>query len=56
MSGDKLDASGLKAINVNDSSEFEVELKTGWLKRAYNKREVEALGAKNIEIKELKKL
>ncbi len=46
----------MPTINIDDFSEFEVELITGWVTRAFHKRIVEADDTKNIETYELKKL
>jgi hypothetical protein len=46
----------ISTININDFNEFEVELISGWLTRAFYKRIVESADGKNVETYELKKL
>lgn len=46
----------LPIIQINDLNEFDVELITGWLSRAYCKRIAVTDGQKNIEITEIKRL
>jgi hypothetical protein len=44
----------LPLITINDVSEFEVELTSGWLTRAYYKREVQSNDIKQIDTYEIK--